>query len=59
MRYALIGCGRISINHIKAAVNNNLEIIAVCDLQPERMEEVLAKQGLEKKNRIKRYTDYQ
>ena len=37
MRYALIGCGRISTNHIKAAVNNNLEIVAVCDIAPEHM----------------------
>lgn len=28
MKYALIGCGRIAVNHIKAAVNNHLEIVA-------------------------------
>jgi len=32
MRYALIGCGRISPNHIVAAKNNELEIVAVCDI---------------------------
>jgi len=58
MRYALIGCGRISTNHIAAAVRNELDIAAVCDLFPERMEEVLSKHGLEKDNGIKRYTDY-
>lgn len=58
MKYALIGCGRISTNHIKAAVNNKLEIAAVCDVLPEKMEELLAKHGLEKDNSIKRYTDY-
>lgn len=58
MKYALIGCGRISVNHIKAAVNNNLEITAVCDVLPERMESVLEKHGLEKNTGIKRYTDY-
>ena len=26
MKYALIGCGRVSKNHIKAATLNNLEI---------------------------------
>ena len=57
MKYALIGCGRISTNHIKAAVNNKLEIAAVCDVLPEKMEELLAKHGLEKDNSIKRYTD--
>lgn len=58
MKYALIGCGRISTNHIKAAVNNKLEIVAVCDVVPEHMENVLAKHGLETDTSIKRYTDY-
>lgn len=58
MKYALIGCGRISTNHIKAAVNNKLEIVAVCDVVPEHMEAVLAKHGLEQDGSIRRYTDY-
>lgn len=58
MKYALIGCGRISTNHIKAAVNNKLEIVAVCDVVPEHMEEVLAKHELQDDISIKRYTDY-
>ena len=58
MKYALIGCGRISTNHIKAAVNNGLEIIAVCDVIPEHKEDVLKKHGLEEDISIKRYTDY-
>lgn len=58
MKYALIGCGRISTNHIKAAVNNELEIVAVCDVVPDHMEAVLAKHGLENDKSIKRYTDY-
>ncbi|MFW5677764.1 MAG: Gfo/Idh/MocA family protein [Acetivibrio ethanolgignens] len=58
MRYALIGCGRISTNHVKAAVNNKLEMIAVCDVMPEHMESVLAKHDLQKDTTIKRYTDY-
>lgn len=58
MRYALIGCGRISTNHIKAALNNKLEVVAVCDIVPEHMEDVLAKHGLENEPAIKRYTDY-
>lgn len=58
MKYALIGCGRISTNHIKAAVENKLETVAVCDVIPEHMESVLAKHGLEKDTSIKRYTDY-
>ncbi|MCI8752173.1 MAG: Gfo/Idh/MocA family oxidoreductase [Lachnospiraceae bacterium] len=58
MRYTLIGCGRISVNHIKAAVNNGFDIVAVCDIIPENMEKVLAKYGLENKKNIKRYTNY-
>ena len=58
MRYALIGCGRISTNHIKAAVNNKLEIVGVCDILPEKMEELLEKHELKNDNSIHRYTDY-
>lgn len=58
MKYALIGCGRISTNHIKAAVNNHLEITAVCDLLPERMESLLELHGLQAEDPIRRYTDY-
>ena len=38
MKYALIGCGRISYNHIAAAMANDLEITAVCDVVPSHME---------------------
>lgn len=58
MKYALIGCGRIATNHVTAAVNNELEIVAVCDILPEKMEEILAKHGLENDKSINRYTDY-
>lgn len=58
MKYALIGCGRVSLNHIKAALNNHLEICAVCDVLPEAMEALLARYGLEKDESIRRYTDY-
>ena len=58
MKYALIGCGRISINHIKAAINNQLEIAAVCDVLPEHMEVLLARYELQNDMSILRYTDY-
>lgn len=58
MKYALIGCGRIATNHMKAAINNNLEIAAVCDVLPEKMEELLAKHELQNDDTIKRYEDY-
>lgn len=58
MRYALIGCGRISINHIQAALKNQLEIVAVCDIVPKHMEQLLERCTLSRKNFIRRYTDY-
>ena len=58
MNYVLIGCGRIATNHIKAAVNNKLQIPAMCDIKPEAMEALLAKHGLEGDGSIRRYTDY-
>lgn len=58
MKYALIGCGRIATNHMKAAVNNELEITAVCDVLPEKMEALLEKHDLQNDISIKRYEDY-
>jgi len=58
MKYALIGCGRIAANHIKAAKNNGLELAAVCDTVPENMESLLTKHGLQEDSSIGRYTDY-
>ena len=43
MKYALIGCGRISPNHLEAAVNNNLDIVGICDIVPENMKTLLEK----------------
>lgn len=58
MNYALIGCGRIATNHIKAVKNNNLNLIAVCDTVPEQMRRLLEKHDLQNDSSIKRYTDY-
>lgn len=58
MKYALIGCGRIATNHIKAALNNNLEIVGVCDIIPENIETLLGKHNLQYEQSIKRYMDY-
>ena len=58
MKYGLIGCGRISTNHVKAVINNKLEFVAACDVMPEHIENVLSKHGLENDASIKRYTDY-
>ena len=58
MKYALIGCGRIATNHVKAAVNIKLEFVAVCDKNQENMDALLKKHGLEKDTSMKHYTDY-
>jgi len=56
MKYGLIGCGRISPNHIAAALANNLEIVALCDVVPENIEDKMLKFDLPRN--IKVYTDY-
>ena len=56
MKYALIGCGRIAVNHIKAVVNNNLDMVAVCDIAPENIDILFEKTGYT--DEPKRYTDY-
>ena len=56
MKYALIGCGRISVNHIQAALNNNLEIVGICDLLKERMQE--KKEMFPDIKDVHEYTDY-
>ena len=58
MKYALIGCGRIATNHVKAVLNNHLEFVAACDLEPQNIQTLLAKHGLENDPSIARYTDY-
>ena len=60
LRYALIGCGRIAPNHIAAYMNNaeDLELCAVCDPVPERMEAVLRPLPEEERTRVRRYTDH-
>ena len=56
LRYAIIGCGRISPNHIAAAIENKLEIVALCDIEVQKMEDTINSFNLP--NNIKKYTDY-
>ena len=56
MKYALIGCGRIAVNHIKAVVNNNLDMVAVCDKDLSHVDILFEKTGYNKP--VERYTDY-
>lgn len=56
MKFALIGCGRISPNHIVAAQKNQLEIVAICDLDKTNLEDKVVKFDLSKDT--KTYLDY-
>lgn len=56
MKYALIGCGRISANHIVAAQKNQLTIVGICDLKYENMEDKVLKFKLPES--VKLYSDY-
>lgn len=56
LKYAIIGCGRISPNHIAAALENNLEIVALCDIEESKMDSTI--QNFNLSNRTKKYVDY-
>ena len=62
LRFAIIGCGRIAPNHVAAYLNNQaeLELVGVCDLIPEKMDELLdsAKIPEGEKEKIHKYLDY-
>lgn len=55
MKYALIGCGRISPNHIAAAKANNLEFTGLCDIDPKMLYDKAAKFDL---HSVHQYDDY-
>lgn len=56
LSYALIGCGRIAANHIAAALKNNLDIVALCDIAPNKMRDIITKFNLS--HTIRLYTAY-
>lgn len=58
MKYALIGCGMISPNHIKAALENGLEIAALCDLSEENRSKALELIPESKRGGVRLYADY-
>ncbi len=55
MRYALIGCGRISPNHIAAAQRNHMHFVGLCDIDQVMILDKIAKFGLQSVNQ---YYDY-
>lgn len=57
MKYTLIGCGRIAVNHLKAAVNNELEIVGLCDIDLHQIDVLAEKSGIDTKG-FAWYEDY-
>lgn len=57
LNYAVIGCGRISPNHIAAAIENNLNIVALCDLDEAKV--IQAKKEFNLNDDVKVYTNYE
>ncbi len=58
MKYALIGCGRIAVNHVKAVANNGLEFVAMCDIDAAKFDVMLDKADCGRFPETARYTDY-
>lgn len=58
MKYALIGCGRIAVNHVKAVSNNDLEFVAMCDVDESKFDIMLEKAGCGDFSGTERYADY-
>lgn len=56
LNYAIIGCGRISPNHIAAAKDNDINIVAICDLSKTKMEDIKNRFNLD--DTVKMYEDY-
>ena len=57
MRYAIIGCGRISPNHVVASQKTGLDLVALCDLDLKNTEDKIKKFDLDA-DYVKQYTDY-
>lgn len=58
MDYALIGCGMISPNHIKAALESGSNIVALCDLAEENRRRALELIPPELRRQVRLYSDY-
>ncbi len=56
LKYAIIGCGRISPNHIASALENKLEIVALCDIEESKMDTTI--QNFNLSSETKKYADY-
>lgn len=58
MKYALVGCGRVAPSHINAAVKNGFEILAVCDIDNEHIDDMFSRAVPVDSENIRRYSDF-
>ncbi len=58
MKCAIIGCGRIAANHVKAVSKNGFDLIAVCDIDEAKPDVMFEKAGCGDFSETARYTDY-
>jgi predicted dehydrogenase len=67
LKFAIIGCGRISHKHIEALANNfkEADLVSVCDIIPEKMDkdveeyyDFMKQRGINLDKKINKYTDY-
>ena len=59
LRYGLIGCGRIAKRHIQAALENGLQIVALCDLDTKKVYKLIEEHDLGQFNEnIAVYSNY-
>lgn len=58
MKYALVGCGRVSPSHIKAATENGFHILAVCDIDASHIDDMFNRAVPCDKDSIRRYSSF-
>lgn len=56
LKYAIIGCGRIAPNHLAAAIDNQLDVVALCDIIPGQTKKLADHYNLSVD--VKHYTDF-
>lgn len=48
LKYALVGCGRIAVNHISAILNNkDIDLVALCDINLKQADILVEKMSLD------------
>lgn len=61
-RFAIIGCGKVAIKHLKAAVHNEtfVELVALADTNQTAMDSIVdgSKLSSSQKSKVKKYSDY-